>query len=552
MHNLLKRQLKRFFNSTGPFSKELEDFITAVDNAYHGFDTDREMLERSLELSSSELITANTDMRGIFQSIPDLFFRINSSGVILDYKAGSINDFIIQPRELIGKRIQDIPDKDASAQFASSLQLVHSTGTLVSFEYKLQVQNKNYYYEARLLPIPEEQYIAMIRNITARKEVQEELEKTRALLVSAIEQSPAGMLIVDAPDSRIRLANQAALRMRSGSSMQVIPAARIDEYNTDWIIYYPDGKTPYREEDSPLTLAIKEGIVSKNIEAIFKTDTGEERWLTFNAGPVRDKEGKIVAGIVVVSDITDKKIAEAELIQAKERAEEMNRVKSSFLANMSHELRTPLIGILGYAEILQSELADPMHLKMADTIFNSGKRLSRTLNMILDLSKIEANKLEVSLGRVGVVRCVHDAALLFSAPALQKGLAFDISCPNEEIYANLDEHLLVEILHNLLNNALKYTRAGSVVVIVENEFDNARHWVSIRVQDTGIGIHKNDLPLIFEEFRQVSEGFGRSYEGSGLGLTITKRITELMYGHLVVHSEVGKGSTFMVRFPALE
>lgn len=247
-------------------------------------------------------------------------------------------------------------------------------------------------------------------------------------------------------------------------------------------------------------------------------------------------------------DITDRKAAEEETIRAKEKAEEINRIKTNFLANMSHELRTPLVGILGFADLLAEEISEPEHKEMAQTIIKSGRRLLDTLSNVLNLSKIEANKCEIIFKKVDLNSTVRDAAHLFSAAAKYKGLQLDLDLYPDELSLELDKKLLEDILNNLLNNAIKFTEAGSVTLRTKLHPLN-KNIAVIEVSDTGIGITKEHLGYIFEEFRQVSEGFNRSFEGTGLGLTVTKKFIELMNGKITVSSEVNIGTTFTIEFP---
>jgi signal transduction histidine kinase len=239
-----------------------------------------------------------------------------------------------------------------------------------------------------------------------------------------------------------------------------------------------------------------------------------------------------------------------EYIIAKNKAEEMNRVKSIFFANMSHELRTPLIGILGFTEILKTELSNTGHIEMIDIIARSGQRLGETLNQILELSKIESENLTVNLYPHNISNISENAMKIFSSAAMLKNLQLLSVHKSENCIALVDERHFITILENLFNNAIKYTHSGSIMVETGIEISDDHKWVYCRVTDTGIGISSDKIDTIFEEFRQASEGFDRKYEGTGLGLTITKRLTNLMNGSIAVSSVLGAGSTFTVKFPA--
>ena len=230
--------------------------------------------------------------------------------------------------------------------------------------------------------------------------------------------------------------------------------------------------------------------------------------------------------------------------EAREKMEELLKLKSAFLNNMSHELRTPLTGILGFAEILTEEIADERR-EFAERIVTSGVRLQDTLNSILDLAQLEGGSLELSSVRVDVGAEVRASASTYRHAAERKGLDFRIRTPESPAEAYLDRASLYRVTKSLIDNAIKFTMTGAVTIDVTA--DESR--VYIHVHDTGIGISEAFIPHMFAEFRQESMGTARSYEGSGLGLSITKRLVELMGGCISVDSRRDEGSTFSVSFP---
>jgi signal transduction histidine kinase len=248
-------------------------------------------------------------------------------------------------------------------------------------------------------------------------------------------------------------------------------------------------------------------------------------------------------------EIQHRKDTEIALIQAKEIAEENNRLKSNFLSNMSHEVRTPLNGILGFAELLSEELKDEHTHNMATTVYKSGRRLMQTLDMVLDLSRIEANKQEVSWQVVDLNTAVQKPVHLFQPSAAKKHLELIFIPAEAPIFLKTDPSILDHIIHELVANARKFTEKGSIIVQIENKIQT-EGTVCISVKDTGIGISAEHLNLVFEPFRQVSEGWSRSFEGTGLGLSLSAKYVKLILGEIIVQSELGLGSTFSLIFPA--
>jgi PAS domain S-box-containing protein len=210
VHSLLKRQLRRFFGDEFSTPEEWRGFVDAVNEAYHEFDADREMLERALDLSSQELLQANSEMRAVFQAIPDLLFRLDREGVILEYKASVTTDLILSPQELYGKRIQDIFFAHVADKFRDAIRQVHENPSIVSIEYSLVTLAGEQFYEARLVPLLENQIIAIIRNITERKRAEIEnrrlladLQRRGAQLLTAAEVSKSASTLLD-PDELMK------------------------------------------------------------------------------------------------------------------------------------------------------------------------------------------------------------------------------------------------------------------------------------------------------------------------------------------------------------
>lgn len=238
-----------------------------------------------------------------------------------------------------------------------------------------------------------------------------------------------------------------------------------------------------------------------------------------------------------------------ELIYAKEKAEEMSKLKSIFLANMSHELRTPLISILGFAELLQIELTNKEQLELIAQVLEGGKRLNITLNSILEWSKLESEKQTLKLSTQNLAIMLQKNVDLLEPMAKSKKLFVKLQIEDSTLQANIDQDLFEKAFFQLIHNAIKFTSRGGVSIILNQTNNDDIGWAVIRILDTGIGIPKEYLEKVFAEFRQGSEGLNRNYEGNGLGLSIAKKMIELMNGKIEIESEVGKGTTLTVFLP---
>jgi CheY-like chemotaxis protein/nitrogen-specific signal transduction histidine kinase len=247
-------------------------------------------------------------------------------------------------------------------------------------------------------------------------------------------------------------------------------------------------------------------------------------------------------------DISERKKSEEELKNARNRAEESDRLKTLLLANMSHEFRTPMNAILGFSDLIACESQEPDIVLFARKIHHSGKRLMSTLKGILDLADLESTRSKIRRVPVNVQRLLATILQPFYPVASERGL-FLITEFKEDLIAIADENLLHIILHNLIDNAVKFTESGGVTIETDLEESGDKEFMVVRVKDTGIGILKEHLSTIFSEFRQVSEGYSRSHEGTGIGLSIANRMTEMLNGRITVESEIGLGSVFSLFIP---
>jgi PAS domain S-box-containing protein len=358
---------------------------------------------------------------------------------------------------------------------------------------------------------------------------------------AAVDATLDGILITDASDTVV-YANRAAYRILDAPS--------------EGLLGEPiSARVPGLDEESSTSGVRRAGRKVLGIE----WQTEARRWdgSRFAAEvSVSAPEGTAM-GVYQIRDITDRREEESKqrkvnavLEGLRDQAMEANKAKSTFLANMSHELRTPLNAILGYSEMLGEELEDPDAQQDVHKIQAAGRHLLSLINSILDLSKIEAGRMELFMETVSVAFLVRDVCEIAEPLALNQRNAFVVDVADDVGRMVADEVKLRQVLVNLLANAFKFTEDGEVRLTARRVRKGETDWIAFSVRDSGIGIAQDDLARLFEEFSQADGSTTRQFGGTGLGLAISRRFARMMGGDITVESELGKGSTFTVQLPA--
>lgn len=243
------------------------------------------------------------------------------------------------------------------------------------------------------------------------------------------------------------------------------------------------------------------------------------------------------------------RLANVELTLAKNKAEEVNKLKSFFLSNISHELRTPLISILGFSELLAMELTEPSQVESINYINESGQRLQRALNDILALTDLEKKKLDTNFHKTDLTEFIKSLSGDYRHRIEGHHLSFDEIYPSDEILLYTDQNLLKHILDSVIDNSIKFTKRGGITLVVNQQRKNDISYATINITDTGIGISPELIKNIYTPFWQASEGLSRSHEGLGLGLSVVKQLVEILQGEVVIHSELNSGTSLILHLP---
>jgi PAS domain S-box-containing protein len=279
-----------------------------------------------------------------------------------------------------------------------------------------------------------------------------------------------------------------------------------------------------------------------------KKKNGDFYWEDVSISPIFNEDGKLVNFVGVKEDITDRKKLINDLIMAKERAEESDRLKTAFLQNISHEIRTPMNSILGFIELIQDpDITGDERKEYIEIIEKSGNRMLTTINDIINISKIEAGIVSLNIQPIDMRGLIYEVAGTFRPEAEKKGILINTDLPSieQDTILNGDQEKIFAIFVNLVKNAIKYSTHGTITI----GFTIHKEQFRCFVKDNGIGISKEKQNLIFERFTRIESISSKNIEGAGLGLSIVKGYLTLMGGEISLFSETGKGSTFTFTIP---
>ena len=335
------------------------------------------------------------------------------------------------------------------------------------------------------------------------------------------------------------------MEVLSGCTRDELIGAPFKKYFTD-----PD------QAETSIKLVLSEKKVT-NYELTARARDGKETVVSFNATTFYDRDRKLQGVFAAARDVTERKRLDqvlqeknVELENAWSVAEKTNLAKSEFLANMSHELRTPLNSIIGFSEVLQDQLFGQINEKQQDYVRNiltSGRHLLSLINDILDLSKVESGKMELDLSTFSLRELLEASLMMLREKALKGAINLRIDlAPEAETNIEADQRKLKQIMFNLVSNAVKFTPTGGTVDISAVRDGN---FIKIAVADTGIGIKGEDIPRLFQAFTQLEAVYTKGFEGTGLGLALTRQLVELHGGRVWVESEIGMGSRFCLTIP---
>ncbi|MEI7828473.1 MAG: PAS domain S-box protein [Prolixibacteraceae bacterium] len=552
-----------------PFMDDKNNLI-----GYRG--ADNNVTERIL--AEEKIKEQNDRLSAIINALPDKIFITASDGTYLEYYSSIPNQLTIPDNEIVGMNLKDIFDSKTANLHLRKIEECLKDKIGVTYEFSGQQDSITSYIEVRLVPMTNSRVMTFVRDISDKKLKEIQIKR----LSQAVEQSPVSIVITDL-DSNIEYVNP-AFEETTGYSFEEVLGRKTKILKS--------GKTSdsvYKELWETITQE-KEW----HGEWINKKKNGELYWENISISPIHDESGKVTNYLAVKLDITprkqseqeirelnenlelkiqqrteqlaetnlslvkeieDRKKAEDEIMKARLESERANMAKSEFLSRMSHELRTPMNSILGFAQLLDLGDLNPGQKKGVKHIMRSGKHLLDLINEVLDISRIEAGHLSLSLEPVQVFGVIHEMMELVSEQAKKRQIKIEfVESENNHLFLKSDKQRLKQIILNLINNAIKYNKPGGIATIEVSLIPQNKSkipQVRISVKDTGLGIAAEYLPKLFNPFERIGAEKTET-EGTGLGLSVVKKLVDAMEGEIGVESEPGIGSTFWVEFPLSE
>ena len=585
----------------------LGKFVERVDGAYEQFERDLNLRSRSLEISSQELCQLNETLRqelegrdraieslrqlacgllnddpsirvfelgnnldalslllrdlagrvaaserqyrSVVDSVKEVIFRVDAEGkwVFLNPAWEDISGFSVA--ETLGQKQADyllVDDMFEDASWQIIEQPMNDRPHEDAWRYEAKVHTKwgiaRFVEVFARLDVDENGMLigatGTMNDVTDRRQALQQLRDNLDFVDALVESTPMPVYLKDAEGHFIRF-NKAFLNVFKIGAEDWIGKAPADLWGMEAAQVHQDSDQSMYRLLQPVSY-----------EASLPLGDGSLIYALISKSPLVKRDGTVLGLVGTVVDITDRRRAEQELLQAKEAAEAANRAKSEFLANMSHEIRTPMNGVMGMTDLVLETDLDAQQREYLEVVKSSANALLQVINDILDFSKIEAGKLTFEHIPLDITRLLSDTLRVLALKAKNKGLELAL-----EIEPAFPHRLLGDpgrwrqVITNLVDNAIKFTLKGEIIVRVRKDAVGDAPWGVIEVRDSGIGISPEKLDLIFDAFSQEDSSTTRRFGGTGLGLSITRHLVSMMGGSIAVKSTLGVGSVFTVRIP---
>ena len=534
-HKLLKRQISRYLERSNYSDEGLRKFIQAVDQAYLQYDEDREMISRSLEISSQELLQSNSEMRAVFKAFPDLFFLLDSDGRIMDYIAGQENDLAVPAAQFLGKQMQDIPLGDVGEKFRIAIENVRKNHSVESLDYSLNIKDSTVYYEARIVPLLEKQMITLIRNITIRKEQEKELEKYRLHLEKLVEERTADLRKENTERKKAELNlrfQKTLLEAQHDTSdegiLLVSPKGRIISYNRRFLDLWniPDTIAQTRSDNTALDYVIgslaNPQTFLERVQYLYEhpeeksTDEiplSDGRIFERYSSPVKSNDGVFYGRVWFFRDITLQKKAEKQLIKYHEELENEVEERTARLKATNEQLQQ---------EIAERKRVEEELLKINSQFKEKTDELESANEEIKRFAYIVSHDLRAPLVNIKGFSSELQYSLETILTISQSILPLMNSEQKEEFLLAITEDIpeALEFIHsstqrmdNLINSILKLSRLGRRELRFENVdvrelLDEILASIQHQIAETETEIILADIPQVFADRTSMEQILG--------------------------------------------
>lgn len=532
-----------------------------------------------------DILKVNRRNNALLDALPDMMFLLSEDGRIVNYKSDDTAGLYKKPHDFLERHVKDVLPEHVANLTMDKIRQVQKTGEMKTYVYQLTINGKERSFESRMIQSGKGEFLTIVRDITESKEAEERINyysdlqeilmnmSTRYINIptedvdQAINQALREMgELVRADRSYVfdynfekQVCNNTYEWCRTGIEPQIENLQEVPlEMLPYWVDTHVKGETMYVKDVLALPNdGLRQILEPQDIKSLITVPMMYDNecigFIGFDS--VRQHHDyserekmllEVFAQLVVNLQMRAK--AEKELIRAKEKAEESDRLKSAFLTNMSHEFRTPMNGILGFTELLkEGGLDKALRNEFIQSIEQSGQRMLSTVNDLIDISMIESGQAKVEYSEVDINQLIESHYSLFYREAEEKSIKLSrkTSLPSSEAVIYTDKAKLTSILSNLIKNAVKYTNSGWVDFGYARKNDMLEFYIS----DTGIGIPDDRQHAVFERFVQADVSDTRAFQGSGLGLSISWEYVEMLGGKIWVESEEGKGSNFFFTIP---
>ena len=492
---------------------------------------------------------AEIKYKNLFDNANDAIIITDAEDKVTSWNHAAELMFGWQAEELIGKKLGPLIVPENKLEERKNLFEILNSGekAFVGIETKrLRKDGAEFYVGLTLSPLLDINnkitgYSGITRDITEKKENELALQKSKEFMETVLDSMNDSISIVDVKNFKIVDVNKVFLDTYGLSRDEVLGKT------CHGITHRRDSPCVPPDDLCPLTQTLETGkhSVAEHVHYV----KGEKHYVEVSTSPIFDEKGNIIQVVHVARGINERKLAE-ELRLENVRLTLADEAKSEFLSTMSHELRTPLNATIGFSELLKQGKTGKLNEKQehfVDIIIESGRHLLTLVSNILDLTKIEAGKIELEVEKVSLHEIIDDTISIINVLAEKRNVVIKKEIDRQLDIIDGDSQKIKQILLNILGNAVKFSKneGGTITVTTRKEGDMA----SISISDTGIGIKEKDLDRLFKRFEQLDTGTTRKYGGTGLGLTISKKLVELHGGTITVESEYGVGSTFIITLP---